>query len=119
MYIQIVNFNLLNMTPLEFEKLCDGFAPQFVNLPGLLSKVWLADPATNTFGGVYAPPTRPTPGVSCSRRWLRTPTWPISPRAGSTCWKNRLDKLAVSLLTPLPPDAGCPAFPSVSANSLP
>jgi quinol monooxygenase YgiN len=53
MYIQIVNFNLRNMTPLEFEKLCDGFAPQFVNLPGLLSKVWLADPATNTFGGVY------------------------------------------------------------------
>ena len=28
-------------------------APQFAALPGLISKVWLADPASNTFGGVY------------------------------------------------------------------
>jgi Putative mono-oxygenase ydhR len=28
-------------------------APQFAALPGLISKVWLADPTSNTFGGVY------------------------------------------------------------------
>jgi len=53
MYIQIVNFNLKNTTPAEYEKLCQSLAPQFAALPGLISKVWLADPASNTFGGVY------------------------------------------------------------------
>ena len=53
MYIQIVNFNLRNTTPSDFEKLCNDLAPQFAALPGLISKVWLADPASNTFGGVY------------------------------------------------------------------
>jgi quinol monooxygenase YgiN len=53
MYIQIVNFNLSNTTPAEFEKLCLELAPQFAALPGLISKVWLADPVGNTFGGVY------------------------------------------------------------------
>lgn len=53
MYIQIVNFNLKNMTPAEYEKLCEDWASQFAALPGLISKVWLSDPASNTFGGVY------------------------------------------------------------------
>jgi len=53
MYVQIVNFNLSNTTPAEFEKLCGELAPQFAALPGLISKIWLADPASNTFGGVY------------------------------------------------------------------
>ena len=53
MYIQIVNFNLSNTTPAEFEELCRELAPQFAALPGLISKVWLADPVSNTFGGVY------------------------------------------------------------------
>lgn len=53
MHIQIVNFNLRNTTPAEFETLCRDLAPQFAALPGLISKVWLADPASNTFGGVY------------------------------------------------------------------
>jgi hypothetical protein len=53
MYVQIVNFNLSNTTAADFEKLCRELAPQFAALPGLISKVWLADPASNTFGGVY------------------------------------------------------------------
>jgi hypothetical protein len=53
MHILIVNFNLRNLTPVDFEKLCADLAPQFVVLPGLISKVWLADPTTNTYGGVY------------------------------------------------------------------
>ena len=56
MHIQVVTFNLRDMTEEEFRKACDEqFAPAFANFPpGMLSKVWLADPATNTYGGVYA-----------------------------------------------------------------
>jgi|SRR5215469_7100527 hypothetical protein len=53
MHIQIVNFNLRNTTPEEFEKFCVETAEQFAALPGLISKVYLADPSSNTFGGVY------------------------------------------------------------------
>ena len=28
-------------------------APAFTSVPGLLSKIWLADAAKNTYGGVY------------------------------------------------------------------
>jgi len=37
-------------------ELADGAgadAPTFANLPGLLAKVWLRDPETNTYGGLY------------------------------------------------------------------
>jgi heme-degrading monooxygenase HmoA len=53
MHIQVVNFNLKNMGEGEFRKMCDELAPNFASIPGLISKVWLADPATNTYGGVY------------------------------------------------------------------
>jgi heme-degrading monooxygenase HmoA len=53
MHIQVVNFNLKNMTDGEFRKICDELAPNFASIPGLISKVWLADKATNTYGGVY------------------------------------------------------------------
>lgn len=53
MHIQIVNFNLRNTTPDAFEKFCVETAEQFAALPGLISKVYLADPASNTFGGIY------------------------------------------------------------------
>jgi quinol monooxygenase YgiN len=53
MHIQIVNFKLNNIKQADYEKLCRDLAPQFAAMPGLISKVWLADPATNTYGGVY------------------------------------------------------------------
>src|SRR3990172_8183535 len=53
MHIQVVNFNLKNMTDEEFRKMCDELAPAFAGMAGLISKVWLADKATNTYGGVY------------------------------------------------------------------
>jgi quinol monooxygenase YgiN len=53
MHIQLVNFNLKDMNQEEFHKLCDEVAPAFAAVPGLISKVWLADPAKNTYGGVY------------------------------------------------------------------
>lgn len=53
MHIQIINFNLKDMSEEEYRNLCDQLAPTFADLPGLVSKAWLADPASNTYGGVY------------------------------------------------------------------
>ena len=53
MHIQIVNFQLNGIDDAQYREACDQEAPTFATLPGLLSKVWLADPSTNTYGGVY------------------------------------------------------------------
>ena len=54
MHIQIINFHLKDLSEADFRGACDELAPAFAEVPGLLSKVWLADPAANTYGGVYA-----------------------------------------------------------------
>ena len=33
--------------------MCDEVAPAFAEVPGLVSKVWLANRVANTYGGVY------------------------------------------------------------------
>ena len=53
MHIQIVNFNLKDLSQENFDKLCDQLAPVWAEIPGLQKKVWLANAATNTYGGVY------------------------------------------------------------------
>ena len=53
MHIQLVSFNLKDMTEAGYCKLCDDMSSTFAKVPGLMSKVWLADPANNTYGGVY------------------------------------------------------------------
>jgi quinol monooxygenase YgiN len=53
MHILIVNFNLHEMSHAEYTALCDEMAPTFAAVPGLVSKVWLSRPETNTYGGVY------------------------------------------------------------------
>ena len=53
MHVQIVNFRLEAMTDREYREVCDSLAPAFAALPGLVSKTWLADEASNTYGGVY------------------------------------------------------------------
>src|SRR4051795_1584368 len=52
--ILIVNFNLDGLSEEEFASSCDELAPAFAAVPGLASKVWLADRAEGIFGGVYA-----------------------------------------------------------------
>jgi quinol monooxygenase YgiN len=52
-YILIVNFNLKEITVEQYEEICNQVAGAFAQVPGLLSKVWLADRESNTFGGVY------------------------------------------------------------------
>lgn len=51
--IVIVNFSLDGMSEAEYEQLCTEVAPAFAVVPGLASKVWLADRAEGIFGGVY------------------------------------------------------------------
>jgi len=51
--IQVVNFNLEDMSDADYRTTCDGLAPELARVPGLVSKVWLADEASNTYGGVY------------------------------------------------------------------
>jgi heme-degrading monooxygenase HmoA len=53
MHVQIVNFNLKNMTDTEFRSMANEVAPAFASVPGLLSKIWIADAGKNTYGGVY------------------------------------------------------------------
>src|SRR3954451_9808810 len=51
--ILIVNFNLDGLSEEDFASACDELAPAFAEVPGLASKVWLADRAEGIFGGVY------------------------------------------------------------------
>lgn len=53
MIIQVVTFNLRDLSDTEYRTVCDGLAPELARVPGLISKVWLADKASNTYGGVY------------------------------------------------------------------
>ncbi len=58
MHVQIINFHLAGVTEADYRAHCDEVAPAFAEVPGLISKVWLANPATNTYGGVYTWVTR-------------------------------------------------------------
>jgi hypothetical protein len=51
--ILIVNFSLDGLSEEEFASSADELAPVFAAVPGLVSKVWLADRAEGVFGGVY------------------------------------------------------------------
>lgn len=53
MHVQVVTFQLKGISREQYEALCDQVAPAIASLPGLISKLWLADTATNTYGGVY------------------------------------------------------------------
>lgn len=53
MHVQIINFNLKNMTPEDYQALCEQIAPAFAEVPGLVSKTWLSDRNANTYGGIY------------------------------------------------------------------
>ena len=52
MYVQIVNFHLDGLTEDAYRKACDELAPSYREVPGLISKLWLPDPVSNTYGGV-------------------------------------------------------------------
>ena len=43
MHIQIINFHLKGLSEGDFRAKCDEIAPLYAELPGLISKVWLAN----------------------------------------------------------------------------
>jgi heme-degrading monooxygenase HmoA len=53
MHIQVINFRLRGISDSDYRTLCDQLAPSFRDVPGLVSKVWLARPEDQTYGGVY------------------------------------------------------------------
>jgi hypothetical protein len=53
MHAQVVTFGLNGITEEQFREASGADAPMFANLPGLLAKIWLRDPETNTYGGLY------------------------------------------------------------------
>jgi heme-degrading monooxygenase HmoA len=54
MHVQIVTFTLNEgADPDAVQADFDDAAPAFAAAPGLIAKIWLHDPATNTYGGVY------------------------------------------------------------------
>jgi len=53
MHVHIVNFNLKGINEEDYRNQVEPIAPAFANLPGLVSKTWLANEETNTYGGVY------------------------------------------------------------------
>jgi hypothetical protein len=53
MHVLIVSFHLRGISPEEYEAHSESIAPAFSQLPGLVSKTWLASRETNTYGGVY------------------------------------------------------------------
>ncbi len=53
MHIQIINFNLNGLSHQEYSNACNEISQTFAQLPGLISKHWLSNEETNTYGGVY------------------------------------------------------------------
>jgi heme-degrading monooxygenase HmoA len=53
MYVLIVNFNLKDVDEAQYARMCDAAAPAFAAVPGLVSKLWLKNADTGTYGGVY------------------------------------------------------------------
>ncbi len=53
MHVQIINFRLKELSEEEYRGIANEIAPAFADVPGLLSKVWIANSSTGTYGGVY------------------------------------------------------------------
>jgi heme-degrading monooxygenase HmoA len=53
MHIQIITFSLEGISEEQYGGQLEAVAPAFANLPGLVSKTWLANEQTNTYGGLY------------------------------------------------------------------
>jgi hypothetical protein len=53
MHIQILNFHLKDLSEADWRAHADEAAPVFAEVPGLISKIWLANRTTNTYGAIY------------------------------------------------------------------
>lgn len=53
MNIQVVTFHLKGLSREDYLAACNQLAPAIAQVPGLISKAFIADPETNTYGGVH------------------------------------------------------------------
>ncbi len=54
MKVQVVTFGLDGLTDADYRAACEHeWAAVIADTPGLLSKTWVADPAANSYGGIY------------------------------------------------------------------
>lgn len=53
MFAQVINYTVNGMTEQEWKAATEPAAPIIGETPGLISKTWIADPETNTYGGLY------------------------------------------------------------------
>jgi inactivated superfamily I helicase len=51
--VRVVTFSLHGITVEQYEEHCERIAGAFMEWPGLLTKIWLSDPASNRYGGIY------------------------------------------------------------------
>lgn len=53
MHILVINFELHELSHEDFQAVATEAAPAFAEIPGLISKHFLSNEDTNTYGGVY------------------------------------------------------------------
>jgi heme-degrading monooxygenase HmoA len=53
MHVLVVTFQLEGLTEADYVGACSGLAPAIAEVPGLISKTFIANRDTNTYGGVY------------------------------------------------------------------
>lgn len=53
MHLLVATFSLAGVSDADYRLSCEEEAAAFASVPGLISKVWLADERANTYGGVY------------------------------------------------------------------
>jgi len=53
MQVLIINFHLNGIDEAQYAKISGEVAPTFAAMPGLLSKLWIKNADTGTYGGVY------------------------------------------------------------------
>ena len=53
MHVQVVTFALKGVTEEEYHEGCKDETSVFADLPGLIAKIWLRNPAANRYGAVY------------------------------------------------------------------
>lgn len=53
MHVLIITFALAGLSETNYRQNATSLAPRFGQTPGLISKIWLADPEANSYGGVY------------------------------------------------------------------
>lgn len=53
MHVQVVTFGLQGISEEEYHQGCREETGVFADLPGLIAKIWLRDPAAGQYGAVY------------------------------------------------------------------